>query len=217
VPVLTYAVPLAAEPEHYLYDVPAGCQSRPAFHQDVPGLQYGAAVNADRAVALVCDSKYGYRGADGQLILTLINAANSPDPYPERGIHRVRFAVATADAAPAALEELAFDLNRLPAVLSERPHGGDLPLEASLMELEHGTTAVLSAVKAAEDGRGIIARLYNPAGEATTARLKLLQTPKAAQSVDAMENAAPGSAGIDGNAVTLTLGAYRLEAVRIQF
>jgi alpha-mannosidase len=217
VPVLTYAVPLADAPEHYLYDVPAGAQSRPAFNQDVPGLQYGAAVHAGRALALVCDSKYGYRGDGQDLILTLINAANSPDPYPERGVHLLRFAVAAADACPKALEELAFDLNRLPAVISERAHGGSLPTAASLLELCEGTTAVLSGIKAAEDGQGIIVRLYNPTAEATVARLALRQKPRAAHRVDALENPAEGDAAVDGNAVTLTLGANRLAAVRILF
>ncbi len=217
VPVLTYAVPLQGAPEQYLFDVPAGVQSRGPYSQDVPGLQYGAAVAAGRALALVCDSKYGYR-ADGQsLILTLINAANSPDPYPERGIHTVRFAVAVADACPKALEELAFDLNRLPAAVSERPHSGDLPLAASLLELEEGGSAVISGIKAAEDGKGVIVRLYNPIGTSTTARLALMKAPRAAHTVDAMEQPAAGSAAVVGNTVTLQLGPNRLQAVRIEF
>jgi alpha-mannosidase len=216
VPVLIYAAPLAFVPEYYLYDVPAGCQSRPALNQDVPGLQYGAAVSSARALAIVCDSKYGYRGDGRQLILTLVNASNNPDPYPERGVHNVRFAVAAADADPKTLEELAVDLNRLPAVLSERPHMGDLPMEASLLELGRDTSAVISGIKTSEDGRDIIVRLYNPTGEATTARLVLCRAPVSAVCVDALENAVSGDARVDGNTVSLMLDAYRLQAVRIQ-
>jgi hypothetical protein len=65
VPVLCFSLPLAGEPESYMSDVPAGAQRRSSSFQDVPALQYTAALAGGEAAALVTDSKYGYRGCGG--------------------------------------------------------------------------------------------------------------------------------------------------------
>ena len=183
----------------------------------MPALQYGAAACGDRALALISDCKYGMRGADDALAVTLIHAPHGPDPDPERGIHQIRLAIAAADYCPKVLEELAFDVNHAPAALSARPHAGDLPLNLSLLELADGTTAVLSGIKQAEDGSGIVARLYNTAGEATVAKLVLPFTAavKAAVPVDIMEQDAVGNVAVSGNTVEVKVGAYGMAAVKI--
>jgi alpha-mannosidase len=86
-----------------------------------------------------------------------------------------------------------------------------------MMELCAGTDAVLSAVKGAEDGRGIIVRLYNTASKKSAARLDFQLTPLSAECVDALENETGGRAQIIGNAVEITLDAYSVGAVRVCF
>ena len=89
-PLLVYRLPLADTTGRLLCDVPGGVLWRPDQEEDVPCLRYAAAERADgRAVALLADSKYGYRLSRGDLYVSLIHAASSPDPYPERGIHEI--------------------------------------------------------------------------------------------------------------------------------
>ncbi|MDR2537502.1 MAG: hypothetical protein LBC46_04265, partial [Treponema sp.] len=88
VPILRFCLPLAREPEAYQSDVPAGVLNRHGAYQDIPGLQYTAAlfgndrngVTGENALALITDCKYGYRGCEAELSATLINTASSPDP-----------------------------------------------------------------------------------------------------------------------------------------
>ena len=84
VPVLVYNAPVSAGCMSRM-DVPAGVIDREPKPQDLPALTFAAAVSGDRAAYLASDCKYGYRNWDGDLSVTLINSAGSPDPYPERG------------------------------------------------------------------------------------------------------------------------------------
>ena len=219
IPMLAFVAPAAGQVAEYLYDVPGGAQRRPPLHQDVPGLQYGAALLGDKALAILTDCKYGYRGADDRIGLTLLHAANSPDPYPDRGIHKIRLAVAVAEASPKALEEAAFDFSHLPGYVPAGAHAGSLPPTASLLTLSEDTGAVLSGVKGAEDGNGLIVRLYNTLGTSTAARLTFASDVRSAALVDLLEASVPGTPelapSVDGQSVSVRLDKFSLVSLRI--
>ena len=215
VPLLRYVVPAGPGAE-CLYDIPAGVAHREAAHTDVPALQYGAMVTGNRALALIADCKYGFRATADGLGVTLIHAPHGPDPDPERGIHQIKLAVGLSPACPKALEELAFDINHQPAFLSARPHAGRLPATAALLELMDGTTAVLSGVKRAEDGSGLVVRLYNPAGKPTEAALRFPRaTVKAAQATDVLEQPEDGAVSASGDTVRVKLAGFAVQAVKV--
>ena len=217
VPTLIFAVPHAYEAQGYMYDVPAGNKVRLPQHLDVPGLLYGAAVNPNGpSLALVTDCKYGYRGTGDRLSVTLIHAANAPDPYPERGIHKIKMALVAGMADAAALEQQAFDLVHPPLYMSARPNRGSWPMSGSMYALANNTTAVLSGVKLAEDGSGLVMRLYNMANTATQATLAFMQPVKAAVGVDIMEQET-GKVQAQGNEVTVALPACGVGAVKVMF
>ena len=90
IPVLVYSAPVAGNAKTYM-DVPAGVLNRMPRPEDLPALSFAAAAHGARAAFLASDCKYGYRNWDGELSVTLINSANEPDPYPERGIHPVSY------------------------------------------------------------------------------------------------------------------------------
>lgn len=214
VPVLTYNFPHAYQSDEYLFDIPAGAQTRHAQYMDVPGLQYGAAINPQgKSVAIISDCKYGYRGADNQLILTLINSSVSPDPYPERGIHNITLSVGVEVACPKALEELATAVNSPIQFISGNHHKGSLPLEQSLLEFS-GSTAVISCVTTADNG-DLLVRFYENCGEESDIKITLPSTIQNAVMVDLMGNEI-GTAQINGNTVTACVKPYSIGAVRIK-
>jgi len=222
IPMLAFAVPSAEPVSEYLYDVPAGVQKRPALHQDVPGLQYGAALLGDRALAIVSDSKYGYRGADDRILVTLMHGANSPDPYPDRGMHKIRLSVAVTENCSKVLEETATDLNRLPAYVTGSAHAGTLPTTKSLLCLSEDTGAVLSGVKGAEDGNGLIVRLYNTFASDTIASVSFGSAIRSASAVDISEQPVLNAElelpiVQDDNSITLKMAKFTLATLRITF
>nr|MBC7244599.1 hypothetical protein [Chloroflexota bacterium] len=70
--------------------------------------------------------------------------------------------------------------------VSTNSHAGTMPLEQSLLTLE-GKGLVLSAVKEAESGDGLIVRFYNITDEPVTARLRTSMPAKSAMLVNLAE------------------------------
>ena len=136
IPVLAYQVPLAFRAADYLYDIPAGALRRGVVNNDVPALRYGLAVNEKgKSVLLASDCKYGYRGTDGVLGLTLINSSTSPDPYPERGIHSITVWTGGVEADEKQASDLADAWNHALFYQPSNAHHGTLPMEDGLFSL----------------------------------------------------------------------------------
>jgi alpha-mannosidase len=214
VPVLCFSLPLAAEPEAYLSDVPAGARRRPSSFQDIPALQYTAALSGGEAVALVTDSKYGYRGCGGVLSATLINTASSPDPYPERGEHVVKLWVALEKAGPKALSERAEDLCRGMYVVSGGSHPGKLPPAKELLRMDSAST-VLSSTGLCADG-ALLVRVYETEGKEDMVTITAPSAIKAAGLADIEGNPLGAPLTPKGSAVSFGILPWKIGAVKIR-
>jgi alpha-mannosidase len=212
VPVLCFALPLGKEPDSYQSDIPAGIRRRPGAYQDVPGLQYTAALTGGEAVALVTDSKYGYRGCGGVLSATLINTASNPDPYPERGEHDVELWIALDAADPKALFEGAENLCRRPCVVSGGSHPGRLPPEKELLRLDAAST-VLSSTGLTGDG-ALLLRVYETAGKGDTVTIKAPSPLKSACLVG-LDGRVIRALEPKGETVSFEIAPWKIEAVKM--
>lgn len=214
VPVLVYTLPLQAQVKEYLRDIPAGALYRSGEHIEVAGLQYAAAVVEDRLIALVTDCKYGYRCADQNLTCTLINSSTSPDPYPERGIHKIKLSVAVAPNCPKTMKELASDLNQPLCYQPSGSHKGILPSESSLLQFD-SETAVLSAVLQADD-ESLLVRCYETCGKQSSVTITMNQKVNSAEMIDLMENSVDKKVTISDSSVTFEIEPHTIQAVKIQ-
>ncbi|NSW90872.1 MAG: alpha-mannosidase [Firmicutes bacterium] len=169
VPQLNFYMPLNYKCRAYKYDIPFGTIERAAINMDVPANSWMAGIpeEGDKIVMLVTDTKYGFRGYDNSLAVTLIRSSYEPDPYPELGIHKFNFAVDIVDNVAGCnpehnsaegysgsgingeLIKRAYDYNHPVRFISGTVHGGTLPLEKSFISLESGSVAI-SAVKVPE-------------------------------------------------------------------
>jgi len=213
IPVLIFTLPLANTPAGYQTDTPAGYICRPERHQDVCGLQYGAAVyDNSRALAIICDCKYGYRGVDNQLSLTLINSSSHPDPYPERGVHKINLWVAVDSSCPKALRTTADDFCYPMNYLSTGSHQGKLSPSGQLLSLEAKTT-VYSSAGLTVDGN-LYVRVYETCGKDDSVTLTLPFAPTSASLVDLNENVLD-IGQVNGNNVTFPVKANCIVGVVI--
>lgn len=217
IPMLDYRVPVAYATKQYMYDIPAGAIRRKEIHNDVPGLQYGMAVceAGESSVVLISDSKYGYRGADNTIALTLINSAVDPDPYPERGIHNITLWIGICPANEKKAEELATVCNHNLFYQPSNCHIGSLPMESSLCKVE-AESAVVSAVIPGEDG-SILVRVYENGGKRNQAILTFAEEVAGAEAVNLSGEVLSGKAKVMGNQVVLEVSPYSLAAVRVYF
>ena len=216
-PLLVFRVPHAGKIGEYLCDVPAGAVRRQPRNQDIPCLRYCAAVQGDGTVlALMPDSKYGYRATEDALSVTLINTSCYPDPFPDRGLHTVNIALAVGREDPRELEDTAGYYNHPAYFCSGWSHTGELPLADSFLSLESAST-VLSAVLPTRDRNTILVRFYETAGQNDPIALHFGRTPLAVRAVDLSGCWVDSNADIVCDSVLVTAKAHSIGQLRITF
>jgi alpha-mannosidase len=225
-PVLRLVLPLAVAGEEArpraVYEIPFGAIERSLpFGEEVPALRWAAVEAGAGARQVTCllfnDCKHGHSFHRGRLALTLIRSSFAPDPLPEIGQHEVRCALACAagplDPAAAAVAAAAFERELL--VVSTSSHGGSLPASAALLSVEG---AVLSGLKAAEEGGGIVARVYNPGEREVEARVAPagpLGAVRDAEEVDLLERRL-SQARVEGAAAVVRVPPRGIRTLRIR-
>lgn len=212
VPLLAFRVPLKGQADQLICDVPAGIIIRQARHMDVPCLTFAAAQNGKNLLALAADCKYGYRLADQVLTCSLIHAAGNPDPYPERGMHRINLWLHVGADTPVTLKRTVEALNRPLIAYSTKAQPGPLPAGMRLLGFE-AESSLLSCVELTEDG-ALRVRVYEAQGRADTVRLTLPFEAASARQTD-MLGLAQGKLQVQGRDVSFALAPYRLADVII--
>lgn len=214
VPVLVFRAPLKEKAGECLCDVPGGFLKREAAWRDIPCLTFASAPNGQRALTLAADSKYGYRLAEGVLSCVLINSAGNPDPYPERGLHRITLWLRVSGEKPAALLRRTEALNRPLIALSTKAQPGELPPVMRLMQFR-AESAALSGVELTEDGK-LRVRTVETGGKNDTVTLILPFAVKAALLTDMKGNeAGKARAEGEGSTVTFDIGPWRIQEALI--
>jgi alpha-mannosidase len=223
IPQLSFHMPFAYESSAYKYDVPFGTVERTPLPMDVPANSWAAALRDSKSgncLMLITDSKYGFRGVDNALNVTLLRSSYDPDPYPELGIHKFRFAVGLVNAqSNKNMIDTAYDYNHALSIVSDKAHPGTLPLNKSFVRLEQGSVAI-SGIKKSEDANNadeIILRVYETEGNRTEAVIRFDRDVKKAVFVDMNENEIDTELKPEtkGSSLTFEVMPFRTAALRI--
>ncbi|MBQ9952561.1 MAG: hypothetical protein IJO98_10580 [Clostridia bacterium] len=213
IPVLAWKAPLAKTDGRFRYIIPAGTKVRGALTNDVPGIGGGAALRGDGlSLAMISDSKYGYRGGKDSMTLTLINSSVSPDPYPERGIHQITVWMSAEKDCPKALQRASDVLNHRFFYQPSNVHEGALPTTDGLCSVVSGSVAV-TAVQAKEGTLAI--RGYETVGREGEAVFAVNAPVKEAWLTDLSESGVKIPVKADGNTVTVPVKPHAIYEVRI--
>ena len=179
-------------PTHYgaeaLCEIQFGHIGRPTTeHDSVEKAQFEIcahkwiAVQDERAgFALLNDGKYGHRAKDGLVSLNLLRSPTFPDKTADRGSHEFTYAF-----TPFASGDLA-------AVIAEgyRLNNPLLVADGVVFESAAETTGdavIVETLKPAEDGSGVIVRLYESLGRPATTALRTTIAHERATETDLME------------------------------
>ncbi|MBI2303094.1 MAG: alpha-mannosidase, partial [Armatimonadetes bacterium] len=178
-------------------------------------------VSGPVGATLLNDSRYGFQVDGSTLRMTIVRSSYDPDPLPELGGQRVRFALRPHVGAwtPAEATRHGAAFNAPFGVVGTTLQAGGLPRRKGFAELLT-PNAMLSGLKRAEDGRGLIVRLYETDGEAVTARLALEEAlvPAGAEAVqtDVLEQPlAESTARWEAGVLSVALPPYGIATVRI--
>ncbi|MFW5998891.1 MAG: alpha-mannosidase [Halanaerobiaceae bacterium] len=189
VPQLNFYFPVNYVCDHYKYDIPMGFITRDKMNRDVPGNSLVVGIN-NKGNSLMINSKgkYGFRGTDNSISLSLIRGSYDPDPYPELGKHEMEFSVCLVDNKNNNLIKKSFQYNHPLNVISTKIHEGFLPTQKTLLSMK-GNIAISSIKKPekATDEDKLIIRLYETEGISSKAGLKFPFKIKNAYFIDITE------------------------------
>ena len=108
-------------------------------------------------------------------------------------------------------------LNCPPTVWQVSAHaGGELPLAASLLELDN-SHIIISALKKAQDSDSLIVRLYNPGAQTQSGRLRCFKPIVQAHLTDINEQRESSLHVQDDGCLQLTLEHHKIQTVELVF
>ena len=167
--LLKTAFPTDINADKATYDIQFGTVERPTHKNtswDAAKFEVCAHKFADLSeygygVSLLNDCKYGYDIHDSVIRLTLIKCGNYPNPDADKCRHEFTYSLFphSGDFREAGTVKLAYLLNSPLEAKKIESQNGSLPEEYSLLSID-SENVICETVKNAEDGDGVIVRLY---------------------------------------------------------
>ncbi len=166
-------------------------------------------------VALLNDCKYGHHLRGNLLDLNLLRSPSYPDPQADRGSHEFTYSLYphAEDHSAGGVVRAAYELNMPLRPLPDAPGTGPLAASASWLRPE-AANVVVETVKQAEDGNGLIVRLYEASGALTETMLHCGFALAAAEETDLIEEHPASLATVD-NAIPLALLPFEIRTLRL--
>ncbi len=225
IPGLVLRFPLALAGAALRCEAPFGSVERTLNSgEEVPSLRYahvsGTALDklAPVGVTLLQDCKYGHSLHGNELRLRVVRSSYDPDPTPEVAQTTMRYSLFLHDAPadPAGLARLGAAWNHPLLVMPANLQGGEAPAQDGFARVLT-PSVILSALKQAEDGDGLVLRLVELNGQDVEAEVELHPslTMGAAQAVllDLMERPVAGQARLSGNTLRVPIKAHSFVTV----
>lgn len=163
-------------------------------------------------VSLLNDCKYGHSVKDGCMALTLIKSGIEPNPTTDQEEHFFTYSLYPhAETWRAAgTVAAAYDLNQPAYAIA-----GGIPGNLFSLASVNQKNVILETIKEAEDGEGIIVRLYESENALTKAELTWGKEIKTAEECNLLEEPEQ-SLSVSGNRISFTIRPYEIKTIRIQ-
>lgn len=167
-PVLRVCFSPRIENREVLHEIPFAVLARSCKEGEYPHLRFCAVEDEQGGFALLNDCKHGVQTCGNRLDLTLIRGAWDPDPHADQCSHTFTYALYAygGRAADSEVFRYAHQLQQGPLVVS----GSAVPLAAWFPELP--ANLCVDALKAPEEGSGILLRMHEAFGKETVLRME---------------------------------------------
>ena len=163
-------------------------------------------------VSVLNDCKYGHSVKDGCIGLTLIKSGIEPNPVTDQEVHHFTYALFPHQEGWQAggTVRQAFFLNQ-PALVTA---GGTADAGESLASVDV-PNVVLETIKQAEDGDGVILRMYECENALTPVTLTWAKPFTSAEAENCIEQKT-GEVEVSGNQIRFTIKPYEVKTIRIR-
>lgn len=161
VPQLNFMVPFGYAAKTYACAIPFGVIEREAYAQDVPCIGYMCGIPTDgkQGMVVMSDCKYGFRGNENSIAVTLLRSSYDPDEMPEQGKHFIKLGVGVHEADAAELTQQYECFVHPVYACSNSAHEGTLPKRNSFLKVDGKVK--IAALKMSEDKKDVILRIHS--------------------------------------------------------
>jgi len=223
--VLKAAFPVDIHAEKATYEIQYGNVERPTHWNtswdwarfEVCAHKWADLSESGYGVSLLNDCKYGHDIRDGVMRLTLLKAATYPNEDADREVHKFVYSLYPHEGGwrEGETAQMAYRLN--------------VPLRAAVTEGNKGTQAaiyslascdapnvMIEVVKQAEDGDGVIVRLYEYMNQRSTATVTFGKKASSVEECDLLENKI-AAIQHKGNVFSFEVRPFEIRTFRVRF
>jgi alpha-mannosidase len=219
--LLMAAFPVNVLSDRAAYEIPFGHVYRPT-HMNTPN-EEGNSVSAtqkwadlsepDFGVALLNDGRYGYQVLGQTISLALLRAPTYPDPQADVGkTHTFTYALLPHGPGLTQVIQAGYELNHPLLARQTTPHAGRPAITPPLLADHDGI--VIETIKPAQDGQGVIVRLYETLGCRGPRRFQLHPSIGRVLETDLLERNET-TLPMDGHTLQLHLGPFQIRTLRL--
>ncbi len=222
--ILKAAFPVDVNADKATYDIQFGSVERPTHYNtswdaakfEVCAHKYADLSEYGYGVSLINDCKYGHSIHDGVMALTLLKSGTYPDPTADKCEHYFTYSLMphSGDYKSAGTIKEAYFINNPMTAFKVKKQAGKLADEFSLVSVAD-ENVVIETVKKAEDGDGIIVRMYESFNKRTNTTLTLGFDFNSAAICDLMENDVK-TLRTKGNQIPVELKSFEIVTLKIK-
>jgi alpha-mannosidase len=224
--LLKAAFPLAATSNFATYEIPYGTIDRPTTRDnswekaqfEVPAQQWADLGDGKHGLSVINESKFGYDAVGNLLRLTLLRSPTWPDPDADRGHHHFHYALYPHAGTwkDAMTIRHGFEYNYPLTAVVTTPHPGSLPAEHSFASVSQDNV-VLTAMKKAEDAKGLIFRAYEWAGKDATVEFHVPPGATGATVTNMLETPEGAALAVTGDVVKAPIHPFEILTIRVDY
>ena len=180
---------------------------------EVCGHKWADISEGSYGVSLMNDCKYGYSMKNRVMTQTLIKSGTEPNLTADQEEHFFTYSLYPHAGTwrEAGTEQEALNLN----VPAKAVAGAAEKDRMEFLSVDK-RDVVLETVKKAEDGDGVIVRLYEVENARTKVTLHCAEAIASAEETDLLENPIEGALGVKENEIELTIKPYEIRTIRIR-
>ena len=224
--LLKAAFPLAASGPFATYEIPYGTIDRPTTRNnswekaqfEVPAMRWADLGDGKHGLSVINQTKYGYDAVGNLLRLSLLRSPKWPDADADMGHHHFQYALYPHAGTwkEAMTVRHGYEYNYPLTAEVTTAHAGALPAEHSFASVTP-ENVVLTAVKKAEDARGLIFRVYEWAGKDATVEFHVPPGASSATVTNLQETPEGGPLTVGGDVVKAPIHPYEILTVRVDY
>ncbi len=217
--------PVDIHAEKATYDIQFGNVERPTHWNtswdmakfEVCGHKWADLSEGGYGVSLLNDCKYGYDIREGEMRLTLLKSAVSPNEDADREVHHFTYSLYPhADGwKQADTIKLGYEVNQPVTAMVLPAQDGNLPGELSIANVDCDNV-VMEVIKQAEESTDIIIRVHECKNTRANATLTFFKDIKSVTECDMEERGDINEYVADGNKVSFTIMPYEIKTLRLK-